>query len=145
LKGESSLGDWTLHALSSSSSTSTLHSWGLTFLEYRHRDHGVQVYCAAEYRNHVMSVDADSGDLLFRSRYEGSYGNAVGISNDGRKLFSGGSAYHDGNSWENSLIHVNDAWTGELLDSYLLSGRADSGSMADTPNGNLVVVTSSQL
>ncbi|MCH2268891.1 IPT/TIG domain-containing protein, partial [Candidatus Thalassarchaeum betae] len=145
LKGESSLGDWILHASSSSSSTNTLHSWGVTFLEYRHRDHGVQVYCAAEYRNHVMSVDADSGDLLFRSRYEGTYGNAVSISNDGRKLFNGGSSYHDGNSWENSLIHVNDAWTGELLDSYLLSGRADSGSMAETPNGNLVVVTSSQL
>ena len=28
LKGESSLGSWTLHASSSSSSTNTLHSWG---------------------------------------------------------------------------------------------------------------------
>ncbi len=145
LKGESSLGSWTLHASSSSSSTNTLHSWGVTFLEYRHRDHADQVYCAAEYRNHVMSVDSESGDLLFRARYEGAYGNAVSVSNDGRKIFSGGSTYHDGNSWQNSLIHINDAWTGKLLDSYLLTGRADAGSMVETPNGNLVVVTSSQL
>ncbi|SVA33770.1 uncharacterized protein METZ01_LOCUS86624, partial [marine metagenome] len=79
LKGESSLGSWTLHASSSSSSTNTLHSWGVTFLEYRHRDHADQVYCTAEYRNHVMSFDSVNGDLLFRSKFVGSFDYDVAV------------------------------------------------------------------
>ncbi|HIE75210.1 MAG TPA: hypothetical protein EYP93_03140, partial [Gammaproteobacteria bacterium] len=145
LKGESSLGTWKLHAESTSSSTSTVHSWGLSFFEFRHRDFSEVVYCAAEYRNHVMAVDTESGEILFKSRYEGAYGNSIAVSNDGRLIFSGGSTYHDGNSWENSLLYVYDAWTGEIVDSYLLSGRLDSGSTVQTPDGSLVVVTSTNL
>ncbi|MCH2268907.1 IPT/TIG domain-containing protein, partial [Candidatus Thalassarchaeum betae] len=145
LKGESSLGDWTLHASSSSSSTNTLHSWGLTFLEYRHRDHADQVYCPAEYRNHVMSLDASSGDLLFRARYEGSFGYDVAVSDDGTYLFTAGGAYHDGVTWANSILSTYDAWTGEFLNSYQLTGYTSEGSLAPVSNGDLLVVTSSQL
>ena len=145
LKGESSLGTWKLHAESTSSSTGTVHSWGLSFFEFRHRDFSEVVYCAAEFRNHVMAVDAESGEILFKSRYEGAYGNSIAVSNDGRLIFSGGSTFHDGNSWENSLLYVYDAWTGEIVDSYLLSGRLDSGSTIQTPDGSLVVVTSTNL
>jgi len=145
LKGESSLGSWTLHASSSSSSTNTLHSWGLTFLEYRHRDHADQVYCAAEYRNHVMSFDSVSGDLLFRSKFVGSFDYDVAVSHDGRYLYSPGGSYHDGTSWENSVLNVYDAWTGEIISTYQLAGKASPNSLAPVPNGNLIVVTSTQL
>jgi alpha-tubulin suppressor-like RCC1 family protein/subtilisin-like proprotein convertase family protein len=145
LKGESSLGSWTLHASSSSSSTNTLHSWGVTFLEYRHRDHADQVYCAAEYRNHVMSFDSVNGDLLFRSKFVGSYDYDVAVSHDGRYLYSPGGSYHDGNSWENSILNVYDAWTGKIINTYQLAGRASPNSLAPVPNGNLIVVTSTQL
>ena len=145
LKGESSLGDWTLHASSSSSSTNTLHSWGLTFLEYRHRDHADQVYCTAEYRNHVMSFDSVNGDLLFRSKFVGSFDYDIAVSHDGRYLYSPGATYHDGNSWENSILNVYDAWTGKIINTYQLAGRASPNSLAPVPNGNLIVVTSTQL
>jgi len=145
LKGESSLGSWTLHASSSSSSTNTLHSWGVTFLEYRHRDHADQVYCTAEYRNHVMSFDSVNGDLLFRSKFVGSFDYDVAVSHDGRYLYSPGATYHDGTSWENSILNVYDAWTGEITSTYQLAGRASPNSLAPVPNGNLIVVTSTQL
>ena len=145
LKGESSLGSWILHASSSSSSTNTLHSWGVTFLEYRHRDHSDQVYCTAEYRNHVMSLDSVSGDLLFRSKFVGSYDYDIAVSHDGRYLYSPGAAYHDGNSWGNSILNVYDAWTGKIISTYQLTGRASPNSLAPVPNGDLIVVTSTQL
>ncbi|SVC61162.1 uncharacterized protein METZ01_LOCUS314016, partial [marine metagenome] len=145
MKGESSLGSWTLHASSSSSSTSMLHSWGLTFLEYRHRDHADQVYCPAEYRNHVMSVDAENGDLLFRARYEGTFGVDVAVSADGRTLFEAAGSFHDGASWFNSILSTYDAWTGAFLKSYQLTGYTSVGSLAPVSNGDLLVVTSSQL
>ncbi|MDC0851427.1 S8 family serine peptidase, partial [Euryarchaeota archaeon] len=145
LKGQSSLGGWTLHASSSSDSTNTLHSWGLTFLEYRHRDHAEQVYCAAEYRNHVMSLDSSSGDLLFRSQYEGTFGNDVAISADGRILFAAAGSYNDGNTFANSIISTYDTWTGAFLNSYQLTGYTSVGSLAPVSNGDLLVVTSSQL
>ena len=145
LKGESTVGSWKLHASSSSSSTNTLHSWGLTFLEYRHRDHADQVYCSAEYRNHVMSFDSLNGDLLFRSKFLGSFDYDVAMSHDGRYLYSPGATYHDGTSWENSILNVYDAWTGKIISTYQLTGRASPNSLAPVPNGDLIVVTSTQL
>jgi hypothetical protein len=145
LKGTNSVGDWTLHAESTTSNSAELHNWGLSFFEYRHKEHSDIAYCAAEYRNHVMAVDSVTGELLFRSRYEGAYGNAMAISNDGRTIFSGGSTYHDGTSWENTLLYAYDSWTGEIIDSYQLSGRMDSGSIVQSSNGSLLVVTSKNL
>ena len=92
-----------------------------------------------------MSLDASSGDLLFRSRYEGTYGNDVAVSADGRILFEAAGSYHDGTTYANSILSTYDAWTGAFLKSYQLTGYTSVGSLAPVSNGDLLVVTSSQL
>jgi subtilisin-like proprotein convertase family protein len=139
-KGESTQGEWTLRLSSSSSSDSTLYSWGICFLQYGHRNITRILYTPSEYRNYLLAVDGATGEHLYRAKL-GTWPGRVTVSADQTKVYSGTFSQYNATTggYTDSLLNCFQSFTGKKIQSIILEGKMGRQALATIPNSNKVV------
>lgn len=142
--GEHTQGEWTLRLTSSSSSDSTLHSWGICFLQYGHRNISRILYTPCEYRNYLLAVDGTTGEHLYRAKL-GTWPGRVTVSADQTKVYSGTFSYYNATTggYTDSLLNCFQSYTGKKIQSIILEGKMGRQALATIPNSNKIVAITS--
>jgi subtilisin-like proprotein convertase family protein len=142
-KGERSGGNWTLNVTVRYGESNTLHSWGIIFFRYRHRDIGRVVYIQPEYRNYMLAVDEVTEEHLFRARLEGYIGwpMSLAVTPDGGYVYaSTWKEYNDTQSdWVDSHLSIFEAGSGRRIKDMQLSGLMDIGALEPAVSRDIMV------
>lgn len=144
-RGESTKGNWTLTLASTTSTPSTLHSWGISFFRYRYRNISRIVYTPGEYRNWLVALDEATGEQLFRPKM-GDYPASLTVSADQTKLYAGTYTYYNSSTggYTDSLVTCFETQTGKKLTSFRLEGHMARKGLA-AASDKLLAATSYHL
>ncbi len=143
-KGEHTQGEWTLRLTSPTSWDSTLHSWGICFLQYSHRNISRILYTPCEYRNYLLAVDGTTGEHLYRAKLE-TWPGRVTVSADQTKVYSSTFSYYNATTggYTDSLLNCFQSFTGKKIQSIILEGKMGRQALATIPNSNKIVAITS--
>jgi subtilisin-like proprotein convertase family protein len=142
-KGENAKGNWTLNVTVRYGEPNTLHSWGIIFFRFWHRDLNRMVYIQPEYRNYVLAVDEVTGEHIFRGRLEGYIGWPMSLavtSDQGYVYVSTWKEYNDTlGDWVDSHLSIFEAGTGRRVKDIQLYGLMDIGALEPAIDSDKIV------